>query len=591
MEHLPTTSTETHTDNTPKGLWVNRPLTLGFILFLLLYNFADISDISPNIFISKFLQGNTIIDERESSQTLRKKAETSLIPPPTTDRKSNIYCTSDNLEQRVCYIRNICRTGYGPWTLYTGEDTSTDTAASSSSCIGKFCKGDGVYVVGLLISNAIYNLDIRAEALPSTTEAIWVEEEDESSITTNNPSHDNDKDNHHPSHDNNKDNHHPILVIQRRHYPKNLAHAIFDDIYPVYWALRQQLIHPAYTGEGAGEDEVGGNSDHIPGPMVYFIIDDEFGDQYYTNHYMMLFHHVQPTTPQKLFTHIIDNHHYNTEVNELTSQTICFHKAYIGFPSITLHRNAGYTFADRRLWKNPIDRFTRDQDRKAFARFLTIRSILSGFIPKDDSIISKQLLHGTFQSSIYHQYTLESSTTAAKLLNKLPTKYITLVRRNTGGRSIRNYDDVKATLETILASLPSSPFILQDVAFEDLDRFQTVALLQNTNMLISIHGAGLSNILYLPPGAVVIELTLPVQIGSSAIFVSLALGLGHHYFACPVLCNSANDQLNDIFSVEIATFKSITDIALQSYVLPNFNHINNRNSNLTTVVVDHMYSY
>jgi hypothetical protein len=109
-------------------------------------------------------------------------------------------------------------------------------------------------------------------------------------------------------------------------------------------------------------------------------------------------------------------------------------------------------------------------------------------------------------------------------------------RRKARGRFVLNETEVLRSI---------SHFATQVVCFEDMSFREQVALLSRTKVLIGIHGAGLTNMMFMPPGGTVIEL-LPKRNGvfdynrirnsfrHDACYVRLAQAFGHTYV--PVIC-------------------------------------------------------
>jgi hypothetical protein len=78
-----------------------------------------------------------------------------------------------------------------------------------------------------------------------------------------------------------------------------------------------------------------------------------------------------------------------------------------------------------------------------------------------------------------------------------PTRRIYLSRAKHGTRCVANEEAVMEAL---------SPLGFEKVTFEELSIWQQVALMQETACFISLHGAGLSNLIFMKAGCAVIEL-------------------------------------------------------------------------------------
>lgn len=90
-------------------------------------------------------------------------------------------------------------------------------------------------------------------------------------------------------------------------------------------------------------------------------------------------------------------------------------------------------------------------------------------------------------------------------------------------RSIPNLAEVADRLER------SWPVALVDAA--DLAPAAQIRLHASTRVLIGQHGAGLANMIWMPPGSYVVEVLPPMPAHLSVIFRNLAAALGHRYTA------------------------------------------------------------
>ena len=78
-----------------------------------------------------------------------------------------------------------------------------------------------------------------------------------------------------------------------------------------------------------------------------------------------------------------------------------------------------------------------------------------------------------------------------------PYKIIYISRRKARGRFILNEE----ALEAMLAEFEAESVCLEDFSFKE-----QVTLMQRTRLLISIHGAGLTNMMFMQEGGTVIEI-------------------------------------------------------------------------------------
>jgi capsular polysaccharide biosynthesis protein len=74
-----------------------------------------------------------------------------------------------------------------------------------------------------------------------------------------------------------------------------------------------------------------------------------------------------------------------------------------------------------------------------------------------------------------------------------------------------------------------APLGVQLVYMEDLDMLQKLQALRHCTLLIGLHGAGLTNMLFMPPGGAVLELRFAADAHNNAYF-SLADAMGHRYY-------------------------------------------------------------
>ena len=95
-----------------------------------------------------------------------------------------------------------------------------------------------------------------------------------------------------------------------------------------------------------------------------------------------------------------------------------------------------------------------------------------------------------------------------------------------------------------------SAYQFKSVAIEDLDFFQEVAILSKSKYLIGMHGAGLTNMMFMPQGSRVLELHREVYSYSdlhSDVYWKLASALGHKYYY--QFCEPANKK-EDFFTAD-----------------------------------------
>jgi hypothetical protein len=104
--------------------------------------------------------------------------------------------------------------------------------------------------------------------------------------------------------------------------------------------------------------------------------------------------------------------------------------------------------------------------------------------------------------------------------NALLKNRIYISRARTGYRRVRNEDAVRQLLE-------ANGF--QTVYAETLSFSEQCSLFSNAEWIVSIHGAGLTNVLFAPAGCRVLEFMTPVREYINACYYALSAACGHHY--------------------------------------------------------------
>jgi len=90
----------------------------------------------------------------------------------------------------------------------------------------------------------------------------------------------------------------------------------------------------------------------------------------------------------------------------------------------------------------------------------------------------------------------------------------------------------------------------QMVVLENLGFAEQVQLLSQARVLVGLHGAGLTNMMWMPPGSVVLELRFPDDSDNNCYF-SMASALGHRYaFYIPSLDQESDDTHSANLSLE-----------------------------------------
>ena len=130
-------------------------------------------------------------------------------------------------------------------------------------------------------------------------------------------------------------------------------------------------------------------------------------------------------------------------------------------------------------------------------------------------------------------------------------------RSASGVRRIANEAAVDALLE-------AAGF--EKVYFEQLTFLEQVALMSETSVLLGMHGAGMTNMLFLPPGATVIEM-LNADYGDPCYF-RLASCLGVPYFCVPCAPTHPEQANQSNVAVEVALLRQVLAMAMSGTAQP-----------------------
>ncbi|MCJ1333001.1 hypothetical protein MMC10_009695 [Thelotrema lepadinum] len=102
---------------------------------------------------------------------------------------------------------------------------------------------------------------------------------------------------------------------------------------------------------------------------------------------------------------------------------------------------------------------------------------------------------------------------------------------------------------------------VQMVNFAAIPVAEQLKVVRNADILIGVHGAGLTHSLFLPPDSAVVEIQ-PAEFKGKG-FRNLAHLLGHHYFSSHAMGPKGNWQYDD-FSYDKARFMRLVDTAIAS---------------------------
>lgn len=148
-----------------------------------------------------------------------------------------------------------------------------------------------------------------------------------------------------------------------------------------------------------------------------------------------------------------------------------------------------------------------------------------------------------------------------------PYRLIYISRRKARGRYVVNEEKIV----NFLSAIGFESFCFEDFSFEE-----QVSLMHETAVLISIHGAALTNMVFMQPGGRIIEL-LPIKNGifdynivrnslrHDPCYVRLAKAMGHHHIGLeckPEVAKFAGTHMADI-DVDIAQLSNVVSEALK----------------------------
>lgn len=148
----------------------------------------------------------------------------------------------------------------------------------------------------------------------------------------------------------------------------------------------------------------------------------------------------------------------------------------------------------------------------------------------DQEYIFAKSKHIIFRNLIVAPHTAITGNFDVPLINKLRDKfinsshqskrYVYISRQNAKKRKILNEEDVVRVL---------SRFGFEIHRFEEYSLAQQIAIMGDTKVLLSIHGAGLTNMLFMPKNSIIFELRNRNERKLNCFF-SMASALDHQYY-------------------------------------------------------------
>lgn len=75
-------------------------------------------------------------------------------------------------------------------------------------------------------------------------------------------------------------------------------------------------------------------------------------------------------------------------------------------------------------------------------------------------------------------------------------------------------------------------FGFEIINFKEMTMYEQISIMQETHILIGVHGANLTNLIFLPPNAIVIEIAAPTLINNVYYRLALYNSLSYYYISC-----------------------------------------------------------
>ncbi len=134
-------------------------------------------------------------------------------------------------------------------------------------------------------------------------------------------------------------------------------------------------------------------------------------------------------------------------------------------------------------------------------------------------------------------------------IKPIPKLYVS--RKKAQRRKIINEQEVEAYL------LKQG---FEQICFEDYTVFEQIFLMQNANVLVSMHGAGLTNIIFMDPGSFLLELTPMVERKEQFRFpfwrIASLLEINYYIQFCKTIDKGEHDLYDRNIEVNMEEFKT-----------------------------------
>lgn len=153
----------------------------------------------------------------------------------------------------------------------------------------------------------------------------------------------------------------------------------------------------------------------------------------------------------------------------------------------------------------------------------------------------------------YNEYIIDQVRSRFSNYSNVPSRRIYISRKKAEKRKVRNESE-------LTAALLSAGYEVH--CFEDYHFQKQVEIMSETKVLVGLHGAGLTNMLFMPRGGHVLELRNANDQHNNCFF-SLTSALGHNYFYLQAPGNSVDTHNVDI-TVDVDSLSQVIKLMEQS---------------------------